>query len=465
MVLRKAAQETPKTTGDADENGGTVREPDPGSVRRANKAAEELLKQQDGTAKTNATKEFFEAQIEVAKSTIEHNLKDPKKKELFDKVIAQGMKDLINNSLDNSGNLDYNKLKSKFFEGNPDDSNSKLKLPDEFAASQDADDLADEINNTFAKALLEQIDKYWEAGSKAIDKSNTLGFGTDSSPTSLDTVSGNAQRASDRTPREAERRHQVEKADKVSEDLVKDPNAKDKNTWGLKDIVKLAAMLLSGLKLLGLVWFLVNYALTHSGCMLLSCEKDDVYPISTKAACYIDANTQGKTIKMLNPNSGIIDFSSDRCNCSIQPLGTCGQASCKTPDKSNLAPWSPKCQQEGQMCSKDITSGCPLKYYSYKLFNPFQFFNDAGSNAANAAARGSAAIVKYMIIAGIICGVLLVLYIIYKYVASKKPAEAIKIEPSGSKFGNILGNLNKFSRYNIRPISYAPVKFGNRFNF
>ncbi len=69
-------------------------------------------------------------------------------------------------------------------------------------------------------------------------------------------------------------------------------------------------------------------------------------------------------------------------------------------------------------------------------------------------------IVHAVIILAIVGGVLLVLYIVYKVVANRKPAEAIKIETDSSKFGNILGNLNKFSRYNMRP-----VKFGNRFNF
>lgn len=456
--------DVPTKTGDADKEEGKVKEPDEDAVREASEAAKKFLDKQDSTDKKTAIADYIKAEIKVAKSTIKDSMTEEEEK-VFDEQITNGMENLIGSSLDDNGMLDYSKLKKKFF-----DDNNKLKLPDEFnQGSPDADNLADKLNKTFAKALLQQVEKFFPEGRNAIDKTNTIAYGAGSDAATLNEVEDNNNNAASATPQEAERRHQANKADEVVKELEKNPDAKDKNTWSLKDIVKLAGMLLSGLKLLGLVWFLVNYALTHTGCMLLSCEKGDVYPTSQKAACYISAHNQEKTIKMLNPTSGILDFSSDRCNCSNSikqhASGTCDGDTCKNPEMNNLAPWSDGCQQAGQRCSTDITSGCPLKYYSYKLFNPFQFFNDAGSNAANAAARGSAAIVKYMIIAGIICGVLLVLYIIYKYVASRKPAEAIKIETDSSKFGNILGNLNKFSRYYMRPISYAPVKFGNRFNF
>jgi hypothetical protein len=66
-------------------------------------------------------------------------------------------------------------------------------------------------------------------------------------------------------------------------------------------------------------------------------------------------------------------------------------------------------------------------------------------------------IIHAAIIIGIILGVLLVLWIIYKVVANRKPAETLKIEtgsaPSApsvvTKFGNrgYLGNLGKYSNY------------------
>ena len=93
---------------------------------------------------------------------------------------------------------------------------------------------------------------------------------------------------------------------------------------------------------------------------------------------------------------------------------------------------------------------------------PFDALGNMGNGIVNGA--GSAAsqwlniLLKFLIHAAIviciILGVLLVLWIIYKVVANRKPTETLKIETGSapgtlSKFGNrgYLGNLSKYSNY------------------
>ena len=79
---------------------------------------------------------------------------------------------------------------------------------------------------------------------------------------------------------------------------------------------------------------------------------------------------------------------------------------------------------------------------------------DIIKKSGQAIAQGLRPILEMIIHAAIIIGVLLVLWIIYKVVANRKPAETLKIETASApsavtKFGirGYLGNLSKYSNY------------------
>ena len=100
---------------------------------------------------------------------------------------------------------------------------------------------------------------------------------------------------------------------------------------------------------------------------------------------------------------------------------------------------------------------------------------DIAQKAAGVVDKGIGDLIKMIIhaaiIIGIILGVLLVLWIIYKVVANRKPAETLKIETGSgtvTKFGNrgYLGNLSKYSNYAYMgrcvaqpSIPYIPLRF------
>lgn len=221
-------------------------------------------------------------------------------------------------------------------------------------------------------------------------------------------------------------------------------------------------------------WLIKQYCDNHSGCLVIAYEKGQSYTTNNKKYCeegtlpsnYSEKTTYGPELcfcSEFTDKSGVSLSESDNCQKVTDPKNNKF-----TPD--NTAYKGIVCRpQDGNITNIDPNGNDTFLYYSYIIMTPFDgavdIFNKTSDITKNTLKDIINMIVHAIIILAIVGGVLLVLYIVYKVVANRKPAEAIKIEPSGSKFGNILGNLNKFSRYHMQPISHPPLKFGNRFNF
>ena len=216
-------------------------------------------------------------------------------------------------------------------------------------------------------------------------------------------------------------------------------------------------------------WLIKQYCDNHSGCLEIAYMKGQSYTTNNKKYCekgtlpstYSEQTTYGPQLCFCSQYTKRSTVSlSENDNCQIV---TDIDGNNFTPD--NIAYGGIVCHPgSGDLSNIDPNGNESFNYYSFIIMTPFDgavdLFNKTADITKNTLKDIINMIVHAVIILAIVGGVLLVLYIVYKVVANRKPTEAIKIETDSSKFGNILGNLNKFSRYNIKP-----VKFGNRFNF
>jgi len=234
-----------------------------------------------------------------------------------------------------------------------------------------------------------------------------------------------------------------------------DTSSKKANTGStLKDIIKwLTLLTLIGGSIGLFTWWLFLYAMNHSGCQLMIAAKDKM-PVSSKVICY----NSGKSVNIFNPNGGNIEYSSTQCSCEPKSNTQTGNISCEEPNCSaneDIRPWN--CNSANPVCNGAIGDD-EYTIYFFGIMTPFDALGNMGNGIVNGV--GSAAsqwlniLLKFLtpVFIGIV--ILLVLWIIYKVVANRKPAETLKIETGSapgtlSKFGNraYLGNLSKYSNY------------------
>ena len=255
-----------------------------------------------------------------------------------------------------------------------------------------------------------------------------------------------------------------------SDEQAKNPNSKTGNST-LSHLVKFFALL----EILGggiMAWWLIKqYCDNHSGCLKIE---------YNAGASYVQNNKKYCAAGTLPPTgfSQTTTYGPEQCYCSQyvnNPMGdptqtencaifTSNKENHFTPDNTIFEAGSACNPPNGNISNISLDGSTSFMYYSYIVMTPFDGLINIADKTADITKNTIKDIINMIvhavIILAIVGGVLLVLYIVYKVVANRKPTEAIKIETDSSKFGNILGNLNKFSRYNMKP-----VKFGNRFNF
>ena len=237
-----------------------------------------------------------------------------------------------------------------------------------------------------------------------------------------------------------------------------DPESYKNRNSSLKYLVQALALLLAIGGLGAFVWFWIWNTMANSGCHLISCSKGDIFPVKSKSLCY------SQNPNIFNPTENTYDFVSTNCNCNkVESPKNCEKFACtfgtngKQDQDPNLRPFNKDCTP-GFQCSNDDHSKCPTMYYSFQIMDPISGLKNLLAGAANAGNKEGSywinLIIHAAIIIGIILGVLLVLWIIYKVVANRKPAETLKIENGSAagtvtKFGNrgYLGNLSKYSNY------------------
>lgn len=237
-----------------------------------------------------------------------------------------------------------------------------------------------------------------------------------------------------------------------------DPSSKKANTGStLKDIIKwLTLLTLIGGSIGLFTWWLFLYAMAHSGCQLIIAHKDKM-PVSSKVICY----NSGKSINIFNPNGSNIEYSSTQCSCEPKSNTQTGNISCEEQNCSSdtdIRPWN--CSKANPVCSGTIGDE-EFKIYYFGIMTPFDALGNMGNGIVNgvgsAASQWLKILLKFLIPVFIGIATLLVLWIIYKVVANRKPAETLKIETGSAtsatstlaKFGNrgYLGNLSKYSNY------------------
>ena len=233
-----------------------------------------------------------------------------------------------------------------------------------------------------------------------------------------------------------------------------DASSKKANTGStLKDIIKwLTLLTLIGGSIGLFTWWLFLYAINHSGCQKMIAPKDKM-PVSSKVICY----NSGQSINIFNPNGGNVEYTSTQCSCDPKPKSKSeiGNVSCKEQNCSaneDIRPWN--CNSANPVCIGAIGDD-EYKIYFFGIMTPFDALGNMGNGVVNGV--GSAAsqwlniLLKFLtpVFIGIV--ILLVLWIIYKVGANRKPAETLKIETPSTvtKFGNrgYLGNLSKYSNY------------------
>ena len=217
--------------------------------------------------------------------------------------------------------------------------------------------------------------------------------------------------------------------------------------------------IMSLLSVLGLGVFafvtLEQYCANHTGCLKIQysgsgATQNNIYPCNSKnstnpnksvylpSQCFCSQFTDKVT-----PSSGCECGAADKCNSGEEPKWTKFTA-------DNTAAGNQVCSPNPDGSPPD--PGKAWTYYSYQTMTPIDAALDIGGKTLQLGSDLLKMIIHAAIVIGIILGVLLVLWIIYKVVANRKPAETLKIETGSStvsKFGNrgYLGNLSKYSNY------------------
>jgi hypothetical protein len=221
-----------------------------------------------------------------------------------------------------------------------------------------------------------------------------------------------------------------------------DPKNTRSRSVTLRDILKLLFLIVSVSGLAFGAYMLILYAMGLSGCQLVSCDDKDIFPVKSKALCF------GDNHNIFNPKQGVIDFTSDRCNCdNVSNPVNCGLNTCKISSDgeqdARVNPQNPDCTP-GMSCQNVDSYKCPMRYYSYSIMDPFSALANAAAAADNAGSKTMGNIWDQIKKAAIVIGIVLAVLGLIFYVIP----DALKWD-TPSKFGNggYLGNLSKYNNY------------------
>jgi len=250
----------------------------------------------------------------------------------------------------------------------------------------------------------------------------------------------------------------------------KDPNSNPSN---LKFIIKLFMAFAVVGEIVAAMYLLTQYCNNHTGCLRIEYGgTGSGYTTNNKAYC--------SSLQLPLGSTGKYTYAPELCYCATSHSATkSSQAdtddSCmglkKSGDEYTYFPDNSKDFDESKqiLCNPSdgdvskIKSGDSYMYYSYIVMTPFDGVLNIAHKGLDLGSDLLQKIIKMIlhvvIVLAIVGGILLVLFIIYKVVENRGNNKAIKIETDSSKFGDILGNISKFSRYGYKP----PVKFGSRF--
>ena len=434
--------------------------------------ADALENFEKGDAKT-VLESLFKANMDVYSKSIEKRVNNPEDaKELINMITDLQSKITNNIELDSNGKPVYESL---FRRGGPFvDSSGNFKYepknPRSFDASK-ARNAMDEYVKSVRSDTLNGIKSIFPEFADSVERNGLTretGGGPDAPPhdrsfnpqPNLERSSAIADEATSGNQGQARideynRRTNARTRDMLNKGDLDPESYKGRNST-FKYIVQALSLLLTIAGLGGFAWFLIWNAMANSGCHVISCGDGDVFPVKSKSLCYSENHN------IFNPTQGTYDFVSTNCNCNkVTSPKNCSKSTCEfnsgKEQDSSLRPFNTNCTP-GFKCSNDDHSKCPTLYYSFQIMDPISALSNVLAGGANAGNKEGSywinLIIHAAIVIGIILGVLLVLWIIYKVVANRKPAETLKIETGSAastlaKFGNrgYLGNLSKYSNY------------------
>lgn len=226
----------------------------------------------------------------------------------------------------------------------------------------------------------------------------------------------------------------------------------------LSDILKVILKLLMFFSTLGgLLYFLLDYMNTHSGCTLYSQKTDNSPVLRQPIKCFINTT-----------DNKVSNFTSLQCNkdiCKLDIEESCNETICdKLQDSSNndqhpnpIDCGHPKCQNEDSFKA-------PFSFYKMTIYGPWDVFTDLGNDIV-AGTENQANwlwdLIKNILMWGgigfaIIIGILIIYKVIEHFLnKSSESVSEIKIQTTPetklakTAFGNrnILGNLSKYRNY------------------
>lgn len=412
--------------------------------RNANDAAKKAIEQ--GEAPTNIYKNLLKTNLELKIKTIDKNTEMTGEQKEALKECETEMNNRILEGLDKKGGNLYDNLGPNAFKKfEKDFGGKKPKAAKELQRVKNA--AQKQMLESFKKLvpdLLERFDKTFKEMKFTVDD---LG-----DTEKMDDIARRLDDFAEQTAGET-----TEAAEQFKKNLIENlkekmdngelSNTSGESSWSFKDLMKgLATLMLIGGSIGLFFWFTVLYAEEHSGCQLIDAESGYI-PVSTKVVCF----NSGKKLNIFNPNGGNVEYSSTQCSCNSSSLKvTCNKKECSSNDE--IRPWI--CNTGNPHCEGNLGDD-QYKLYYWGMMTPLDALGNMGTNFANGASKTMGhiwdEIKKAAIVIGIVLGVLLVLWIIYKVVANRKPAETLKIETPSTvtKFGNrgYLGNLSKYNNY------------------
>jgi hypothetical protein len=253
-----------------------------------------------------------------------------------------------------------------------------------------------------------------------------------------------------------------DKQDAMSTDPSKE-SGKPKKKTRLETIYKIMALLsLIGLGITGFV-ILEQYCANHTGCLKVQYSgsgstQNNIYYCNSKDTT--DPTTKNVYLptqcycSQFGSNPGGDPFPKGVSKPTASPGCGCGETeSCGSGDEK-WAYFTADNKTEGNnICSPNADGTLPTSgeymYYSYIVMTPFDGALDVAGKGFQLGEDWIQLIITAAIWIGGIIGVLIILFIIYKFVANKKPAETLKIqEIAPTKFGKgFMGNLSKYNNY------------------
>lgn len=249
-----------------------------------------------------------------------------------------------------------------------------------------------------------------------------------------------------------------------------DPDAQKRPKSRLEFIYKIMFLLSIVGTALTAIAFLCHYCDNHTGCLKIEYHGSGYQTNNIeycKGTCMVKGNESG------TKNT----FLPSQCFCSQYPLKGNSDTKISTPtnknqcgfasDKSGLA-FTPDYNNglncKNTKCSPvdgNITGQSDYLYYDYIVMTPFDGALDIGSKVLDLGGDLLQMLLNAAIVIGIIIAVLVVLFIIYKFVSNRGSSETVKVVsappapsvPSStsttSNFGKYLGDLSKFSDYGL----------------